>query len=148
MDRMNAFRPISAIAFAATMILSLPLVAGFFGRLHPAFDSFAHFRVHLAVLMILFALPLLAGAFRRQGIAAIAFGIAAIATVTGSSLLPGLGPVHAAFQPKDDASPAYRLLHMNLRFDNPEPGKVLSLIGRLRPDVVTLNEVSAMWREK
>ncbi len=50
--------------------------------------------------------------------------------------------------PKDEAGPVYRLLHMNLRFDNPEPGKVLSLIGRLRPDVITLNEVSAMWREK
>ena len=37
---------------------------------------------------------------------------------------------------------------MNLRFDNPEPEKVLSLIGRIAPDVVTLEEVSAMWDEK
>lgn len=148
MDRMNAYRPISVIAFAITIVLSLPLVGGFFGRLHPALDSFAHFRVHLAVLLILFALLSLTGTFWRQGLAAIAFGVAAITTVTGSSFLPGLGPVQAAFQPKDDAGPVYRLLHMNLRFDNPEPGRVLSLIGRLRPDVITLNEVSAIWAEK
>ena len=78
---------------------------------------------------------------------AIAFGAAAIATVTARAF-PGLGPVQAAFQPKDEPAPVYRLLQMNLRFDNPEPGKVLSLIGRLRPDVITLNEVSPMWAEK
>src|SRR5690606_38352276 len=58
------------------------------------------------------------------------------------------GPVQASYQPKDDLSPVYRLMQINLRFDNPDPGKVLSLIGRVRPDVVTLNEVSEMWSEK
>jgi endonuclease/exonuclease/phosphatase (EEP) superfamily protein YafD len=145
---MHFFRSISVIAFAMTMALSLPLVAGFFGRLHPALDSFAHFRGHLAVLIILFAVPLLAGVFWRQGLAAIAFGVAAIMTMSGASFLPGLGSVQAAFHPRDEASPVYRLLHMNVRFDNSEPERILSLIGRLRPDVVTLNEVSVMWREK
>ncbi|TIV69169.1 MAG: AP endonuclease, partial [Mesorhizobium sp.] len=37
------------------------------------------------------------------------------------------------------------LLQMNLRFDNPTPKKVLSLIGRTNPDVITLDEVSGMW---
>lgn len=40
------------------------------------------------------------------------------------------------------------MLQLNLRFDNPTPEKVLSLIGRLNPDVVTLNEVSTRWMEK
>lgn len=149
MDAKTLSRLIGPIALLAATLLSLPLVGGFFGRQHPAFDSMAHFRVHLAVLLVLAAVPLLlARPFRWHGTVAAAFGGAAILTVTGAPLLPGLGPVQASYQPKDMLSPAYRLLQLNLRYDNPEPGKVLSLIGRTRPDVVTLNEVSAMWAGK
>ena len=67
----TAIRTIGLAAFWATILLSLPLVGGFFGRLHPAFDSLAHFRVHLAVLLVLAALPLLlARAFRWHGLLA------------------------------------------------------------------------------
>ena len=133
----------------AVIAVSIPLAAGFFGWLHPAFDSMAHFRVHLAALLVFAALPLLlSSSLRWHGLLAATFGCAAILTVTGTSFLRGPGPVQAAFQPKDEISPVYRLLQLNLRFDNPEPGKVLSLIGRVRPDVVTLNEVSEMWSEK
>ena len=149
MDRKTASRTIGLVAFWTVILLSLPLVAGFFGRLHPAFDSFAHFRVHLAAVLALAALPLLATrSFRLHGLLGAALGCAAILTVTSTSFLPGLGPVQASSQPKDELSPVYRLMQLNLRFDNPEPGKVLSLIGRVRPDVVTLNEVSQMWRAK
>ncbi|MDQ2633903.1 MAG: endonuclease/exonuclease/phosphatase family protein [Pseudomonadota bacterium] len=143
-------RTIGLIAFWATVLLSLPLVGGFFGWLHPAFDSMAHFRVHLAVLLIVAALPLLllARAFRWHGLLAALFGGAAILTVTGTSFLAGPSPVQASHQPANALGPIYRLLQLNLRFDNPDPGKVLSLIGRVRPDVVTLNEVSAMWEGK
>ncbi|MEI5677550.1 MULTISPECIES: endonuclease/exonuclease/phosphatase family protein [unclassified Mesorhizobium] len=133
-------------AFIAVLALSLPLIAGFFGRLHPVFDSFAHFRVHLAVLMAIAALPLLASKYRKEGATALLLAVAAFAT-TSSSL--GLGTVHAGgFQPKSDEQPTYKLLQLNLRYNNAEPNKVLSLIGRLRPDVVTLEEVSDMWKEK
>jgi endonuclease/exonuclease/phosphatase (EEP) superfamily protein YafD len=146
MDERTVKSRIGLVAFWATVLLSLPLVGGLFGRQHPAFDSLAHFRVHLAALLVVAALPLLAlRRVRRHGLVAALFGSAAILTVTG---LPGLGSVQASYQPRDTLSPAYRLLHLNLRFDNPQPGKVLSLIGRVRPDVVTLNEVSAMWAEK
>lgn len=149
MNATTAIRMVGPLAFWATVLLSLPLVGGFFGRLHPAFDSMAHFRVHLAVLLVLAALPLLlARSFRWHGLLAAALGAAAILTVTGTSSLPGLGPVQASYLPRDSFSPVYRLLHLNLRYDNPEPGKVLSLIGRVRPDVVTLNEVSPMWADK
>ena len=47
--------------------------------------------------------------------------------------------------PRPATRPVYRLLQMNLRFNNPTPKKVLSLIGRTNPDVITLDEVSAMW---
>src|ERR1700755_1597353 len=67
MARIRKMRnPMASLTFVGMLVLSVPLVAGFFGTLHPAFDSFAHFRVHLAVLLILCALPLLATPFRPQ----------------------------------------------------------------------------------
>ncbi len=148
MDRKSLPGAASAIALILVTLISVPLVAGFFGRLHPAFDSFAHFRVHLAVLMIVCALPLLLSAFRREGLAAIAFGLAAITTVTGASMLPGMRPAYAAYAPRAGDQPVYRLLQMNLRFDNATPEKLLSLVARERPDVITLEEVSDMWAPK
>jgi endonuclease/exonuclease/phosphatase (EEP) superfamily protein YafD len=150
MDKTRTLRAIGLIAFpTAATLLSLPLVGGFFSRLHPAFDSMAHFRVHLAVALVAVAVPLLAiRALRWHGIVAAALGAGAVLTVTGTSLLPGLGSLQASYEPKDELSPVYRLMQLNLRYDNPEPGRVLSLIGRVRPDIVTLNETSDMWSEK
>ena len=139
---------ISLIAFATAMLVSLPLVMGFFSSAHPALDSLAHFRLHLAVVMILAAALSLVGSMWRQGLAAILFGVAAIATTQGVQIHPVFGQVHAAFQPRDETAPVYRLLQLNLRFDNAEPGKVLSLIGRVRPDILTLEEVSSPWAQK
>ncbi|RJT33529.1 AP endonuclease [Mesorhizobium waimense] len=131
----------ASMAFPAMLGLSVALVAGFFGTLHPAFDSFSHFRVHLAVLMALCALPLLATSFRLQAAAALVFALAAFATT--SNALPRLWQVQADAKPANQI--VYRLLQMNLRYDNPTPKKVLSLIGRTNPDVITLDEVSEMW---
>ncbi|KQV01045.1 AP endonuclease [Mesorhizobium sp. Root695] len=132
-----------SVAFLAMLACSIALVAGFFGTLHPAFDSFSHFRVHLAVLMALCALPLLATTFRLQAAVALLFAVAAFATTLNT--LPGPWPVQAAYEAKDENRATYKLLQMNLRYDNPTPKKVLSLIGRTNPDVITLDEVSAMW---
>ena len=146
MKRDERFGTFGVIGLAASTLLALPLVGGYFGWLHPAFDSLAHFRVHLAVLLVIVALPLLfIRRFRWNGLLATIFGVAAVASITG---VPGFGPVQASYQPKDEVDPVYRLLHLNLRFDNPRPGDVLSLVGRTRPDVIAFNEVSQLWREK
>lgn len=144
----------ASAAFVAMLFFSVALVAGFFGTLHPAFDSFAHFRAHLAVLMALCALPLLATSFRLEAATALLFAVAAFATTSNALSVPRLWPVQAAYEAEagDQAVPGdqavYRLLQMNLRFNNPTPEKVLSLIGRTQPDVITLNEVSDMWEAK
>ena len=132
----------------STMVLSLPLVAGFFGRLHPAFDSFAHFRVHLAVLLILFALLSLTGRSGGRGLRRLRSALLRSPPFTAHLSFRVSAPSMRRSSLRTMPGPVYRLLQMNLRFDNPEPGKVLSLIGRLRPDIITLNEVSDMWREK
>ncbi|MDG4880257.1 endonuclease/exonuclease/phosphatase family protein [Mesorhizobium sp. WSM4884] len=131
----------AGVAFLAMMALSAALLVGFLGALHPAFDSFSHFRIHLSILTLLLALLLLASSYRLQAAAAVLFAIASLATT--ASALPRLWPQQAVAKPADRI--VYTLLQMNLRFDNPTPKKVLSLIGRTKPDVITLDEVSEMW---
>jgi endonuclease/exonuclease/phosphatase (EEP) superfamily protein YafD len=131
--------PLATLAIAAFLSLS------FLGRLHPAFDSIAHFRGHLAVLLGLAAMLLLLIGFWKEAILALVLAAAALSSISSSFPLPGLAKVHAAFGPQDETRAVYRLLQMNLRFDNQMPEKVLSLIGRTQPDVVTLNEVSTKW---
>lgn len=140
---------LAALAFILPVAVSVPLVAGFLGAWHPALDSFSHFRAHLAALLVLAALPaaFLPG-IRRVGWMALALGAAALYSALAGYPLPGVSPVSAAFQARDGDSAVYRLLQINLRFDNRTPEKVLSLIGRLSPDVVTLNEVSRFWTPK
>ncbi|AZO75735.1 MULTISPECIES: endonuclease/exonuclease/phosphatase family protein [unclassified Mesorhizobium] len=131
----------AGVAFLVMMALSAAMLAGFFGALHPALDSLSHFRIHLSVLTALLALPLLASSYRLQAVAALLFAIASLATTAGA--LPRLWPQQAVAKPADGI--VYSLLQMNLRFDNRTPKKVLSLIGRTNPDVITLDEVSGMW---
>lgn len=129
------------LAAVATLI-SLPLVAGYWGRVHPAFDSLAHFRMHLAVLLVCLSLPLLAfKGWRTIGATGAVLGLAAMS----AALLPAAeaGPTNP--QAANIPQARYRLLQLNLRYDNAILKQVFSLIGEVQPDVVTLNEVSEMW---
>lgn len=140
---MSRARTIFAVLlFLASIGISLPLVAGLLGRVHPAFDSFAHFRWHVSLAMIAVSILLLAIRFRLHGLLSGILGGAALWTT-----LPGMGFGGGQAVANDTEPTAiYRLLHLNLRFNNPEVGSVPSLIGRVKPDVVTLNEVSAHWQ--
>lgn len=136
------------LLLASATLVSLPLIAGFFGSAHPAFDSFAHFRLHLALALFAISLLLvLTRGSRLTGAAGVAFALAAAATTGALPFGRGLGP-YGEQEPRAEGRAVYRLMHMNLRFDNPETGKVLSLVGRYRPDVITFNEVSTSWRER
>lgn len=144
---MRPARLLPSLLLLASALISLPLVAGFFNRFHPAFDSFAHFRLHLAALLGVTALALLVTRFRREGAVALLLAGGAFAATPGTFVRDLIAPeAMAEARPVDRA--VYRMLHVNARFDNAQPERLLSLIGRLRPDVVTVNEVSTMWREK
>jgi endonuclease/exonuclease/phosphatase (EEP) superfamily protein YafD len=137
-----------ALSMVATAGPALALVVGFFGAVHPALDAFSHLRVHFAVLMGIFALPLLAMRFLKFGVLALLGAILAIATTSGSMPIPAIGMHYGPLHPVDLQQPVYRLLQANLRYDNRDPGLFLSLVGRMQPDVITLNEVSTLWEEK
>ena len=131
-------------AQALPAMLSVPLVFGFLGAWHPALDSFAHFRAHLAAALLVAAIPaLLLGGLRATGLMAMLLALTALGTA-GIVPLPFVGPA-SAVTAKPAERPVYRLLHLNLRFNNPTPEKVISLIARTSPDVIALNEVSAAW---
>lgn len=140
--------PHRILALLAAFGVSVPLLLGFFGRWHPALDSFAHFRAHLAVLLGLTALALLAARFLKLGAIAMLAAILAFATTSATVPVPGIGMSYGPLRPADPQRPTYRLVQINLRYNNPEPGLVLSMIGRIKPDVITFNEVSAPWAEK
>lgn len=128
-----------------TLIIAAILLLSFLGWLHPAFDTLANFRGHLAVLLGLAAILILLIGFRKVAVLALALAGAALSSISSSFPLFGPHKVQAAFGQHDETSAMYRLLQMNLRFDNQAPEKVLSLIERTQPDVVTLDETSTMW---
>lgn len=129
------------------MALAGAIAFGFLGFIHPAFDSFSHFRIHLAVLTALAVLPLALLRYWPEAVFA--------AALSGATVMATIAPPWtqesrtAHFTEATAAStPIYRLMQLNLRFDNGEPQRVLSTIGTFRPDVITLNEVSEPWRER
>ncbi len=135
------------LVLLAVFAVTTALIAGFFGRWHPVFNSFAHFRVHLGFLLALGAVPLLFATNRLHAAAALLLGLGAAGTTFPPGSLPGFGVVQAA-PPIGPNQPTYKLLQLNLYHTNPTPERVLSLIGRVRPDVITLDEVSELWEPK
>lgn len=131
------------IVLAALTGIAAALSFGYLGRLHPALDSFSHFRVHLAVLLLILVPVLLLVRLRIEALFAVLLG----GLTLGTTLWEGAGatPAHASGAV---AGPVYKVLHLNVYYRNERQDAVLSLIGEVRPDVVMLNEVSARWHEK
>ena len=142
----DASRRLRTLALLAALGVSLPLLAGFFGRWHPALDSFSHFRLHLAVLLGLTLLPLFALRSLKLGVPLMVAAFLAFATTSGA--FPWIGMKYGAIHAAEPKRPLYRLVQLNLRYIHPEPALVLSMIGRIKPDVITFNEVSPSWAEK
>ena len=122
-------------------ILTL-LITGHLNRLHPAFDSIGHFRLHFAVIGVLIGLLLIASKSLLGG--------AALAIVSALSFFttvwPTIGTARAVAANQETAT--YRLLQSNLRFDNQTPEAFLRLLGETKPDVATLEEIPDMWLKR
>lgn len=134
------------VAVGAACAAALGLLGGF----HPAFDSLAHFHAHLAGLAIGFGLPafLLWALARRRGRVGARKADGLAAALVGAVLL---WPVLPFLTPQPPAARAiegerrYTLLQMNLRF-NAQPRATLDRIREVRPDIVTVQEVTGPWR--
>lgn len=143
----RTFHVLSVLLLVACGVAAAAIGLGFLGRFHPAFDSLSHFRLHLAAFLAIGATGLISTGFRREAFAGLALATAAFFVTPGTWLDTVAGNQAKASATPDERA-TYRLLHLNARFDNPDPGRFLSLIARLRPDVVTVNEVSGMWRQR
>lgn len=144
MDMLRRCAPVTALI---AVFLTIPLVLGYWGSAHPALDSFAHFRLHLSAFIAVLALPSLMD--RRWASISFALLLLAIAATASTLANPSGVAIANASAHIEEAGPArYKLLQMNLRYDNPQPKDVLSLIARHQPDVITLDEVSDYWREE
>ena len=118
-----------AIVWAGLAIGSATLFAGYFGSVHPAFDSIGAFRVQ--VLSGLVAVGALAVLSRRRKAAALT---ALVIAAGGLTLVP-----HVLIPTVKN--PSLTLLQANLLHHNHHHEFVARMIRRINADVVTLQEV-------
>ncbi len=129
---------LALIWFIVVVLSTLPLFASLFTAFHPLFDSLADIRIPLAFFTILLTFPLVFTKLRQQAVFPIIFAAALI----GLSLNDGgVSPTSGMLE-----SPTLKLLQANLRFDNQTPEKFLALIEKEKPDIITVQEASAKWR--
>lgn len=114
------------------MALVAAELAGLAQASHPFFDALGHFRLHLAVLLLLGLLALVILRSWRLS------GLAGLAVVAG---LVNLGPVISSQGPAGNGR-VLTLLQFNTLFRNPTPLAIVDQVHALRPDVITLQEVS------
>jgi endonuclease/exonuclease/phosphatase (EEP) superfamily protein YafD len=143
MDRLRGSLLLRLLALATLLGIVAALAFGYLGWIHPAFDSFSHLRIHLATGLLVCGVPLLALLrYWPETVCALLVGTMSIVQTVG---VPMTGH---AFERGAIHGGTYRLIQLNLRYDNPTPHEVFSMIGREKPDIVTLNEVSAYWIDK
>lgn len=133
----SLLRILVLLAIAGT---SLSILAGFLGPVHPAFDTLAHFRLHLAVGLILVSLAALAPGGRKAGACGLAIAAVGMVSAWQALPLPATKSAHAG--------PVRSLLFFNMRFDNPQPQQVTELIGKNGADILLLTEYSRMWEPR
>ncbi|MEP6563955.1 MAG: endonuclease/exonuclease/phosphatase family protein [Mesorhizobium sp.] len=122
--------------------MAVLLAGGFLNALHPALDSISHFRLHLAVVLVLSLSVFSWRGARMVGLGALLCGVLAI-----SANFP-IGRIFASATVSRDKAHVFRLLQINIRYNNPEPAVLLAMIRSTQADVVTLEEVNDHWVEE
>lgn len=121
-----------ALITAAGIVLTL---AGFFGHVHPAFDTLAAFRLQAGIAFAgIFVFAMAFAALTARFLA-----LAGLAIVAGG-VAPSLVPQELV------ATDGMRIYSQNLRFDNPTPEAVLQAVEDVAANVVLLQEVSETTR--
>ena len=119
---------------AATFAVLAAWCVGWFGAWHPAFDSFGHFRIHLALLAIVGLAVLLRG--RRL------LGFASVLAVAVPTWLGLPGPSIGKH-----AGPLITVAQQNLRYANRDFGRIERVLRGARADVLLLQEVGRTTRQ-
>ncbi len=136
------FRLFRALLLITMLGVTAALVAGFFGFVHPAFDTLANFRLHGAVALLAMAFV---WSFRCSKAPSIVFAL--IGFGAAATCVSGLPNPYAGERPITGDT-VLRLLHFNLRFDNPKPETALALIRSTNADILSLHEFSSLWAQR
>ncbi len=131
------FIALVALASLATM---LAVGIGYLGHLHPALDTFSHFRFHYGVSLMVAAVVLLI--FRTQLLALVCLVIGAIALYGSSAVLPFTAVERAAVEGK----PVYKLIHLNLLWNNEHTREIMDWLIEHDPDILSFSEASVVWQ--
>lgn len=128
----------------ATVGLTLAIALSYLNAVHPAFDSIANFRFHLAALTIGIAFLWLIGRHVQIAMALLMFGVFAV-----TSTLSGLPKFSKKTHMQGDSSTLkiYSLLQFNVNFDNANQGNVLEMILDEDPDIFVGLEFSSNWSD-
>ncbi|UXM94470.1 hypothetical protein N5853_10190 [Bartonella sp. HY329] len=117
---------------------TVPLLISYLGALHPMLDSVAHFRRHMAFVLIVATIPLFFTSFKRFGLAIIAFSLFCVLSTYQTQ---GLKPTSIS------GTRHFKLIQTNLRYDNPHSQKLIDLLNSEKPDFVTYQEASGHWQK-
>lgn len=124
---------------SAAVLLILFLALGWFQNLHPAFDSFSHFR-QIACVALLFTtlLLLLAASWVWAGVSVLTL---VVSVALAYPYLSGLGPpTKAVVTPQRSLA----VMQFNLRFNNGEIDKIAKAILSEEADVVLMQELTPL----
>ncbi|MCG6857087.1 MAG: endonuclease/exonuclease/phosphatase family protein, partial [Salaquimonas sp.] len=125
--------------FLAMLGLAAGIAVGFFGFVHPFFDTIANFRLHFSVgLLVLAAL----WSFRCSKAPSIVFALIGFGGLF--TCASGL-PLTSYSNVPSGGERVYRLFAMNLLYNNRTPGRVVDAIRQTDPDILYLTEVSEYW---
>ena len=126
-----------AAAVAAGLVTTL---ASYLGRTYWLLELFTHFRMHMAIGLILVWLVALA---RRS------FAVAAIAAVAAAANLAPMLPYIAPGPAQAEASQAdVRVMSANVSLRNADYASLRAAIAEENPDVIGLQEVTGKWLEE
>ena len=124
------------LLYFALIGTALPFLLGFVNSLHPLFDSFANFRVHLLVIVL--ALTFMIAFFHEKPYNYLFL----ITTILGTFFLY---LINQPFSPKPstlDKNATFTQMQFNLSFKNQEMDKFKTYILEHPVDIITLQEVT------
>lgn len=115
------------------------ILLGYLGPLHPAFDTFAHFRLHASLAL--------------AGLVCIGFyfrlflpGVLGLIIAASGLYMASSGTVFSAKTLEADASrPVYSLFHLNLFWISEERQTAIDKIFETDPDLISVTEAAPRW---
>ena len=123
--------------------IAIPFLLGFVNFIHPLFDSFSHFRVHLLLMII--PLLLLNAFFYKKPMKLFSLLSFLIASLYLYFILQPFKPSSFVAEEK---TKVLKHIQFNLNFRNEKMDKVISYFQKSNADVITLEEVTKAHQEE